>query len=70
MHPTDRDKLLTLDECAATTGESVSTWTKRVQKKAVPFIRFSRVKGVRVRMSDLQAFIESKRQPAKVVNIA
>lgn len=61
---------MTLDECCARTGESISTWRIRVQRKEIPFIRFGTIKGVRVKSSDLEAFINSRAvKPAKVVSI-
>ncbi len=69
MQPSFGEKLLTIEDCAAHTGESVSTWRVRVQRREIPHIRFGTVKGVRVKQSDLEAFIASRSVKTKVVNI-
>lgn len=56
-------RLLSLAECAAATGNKVSTWRAWILKRKVPSYRIGR--SVRVAKQDLERMVEAGRIPAR-----
>lgn len=50
--------LLTVQQLATATEESVSVWRKRIRNREIPFVRCGR--NVRVRRADFEAWIDAR----------
>lgn len=61
----DPARLLTVAEAATYTSESVATWRRRILLREVPVVKLGA--NVRIRKSDLDAFVAVRLRPAQEV---
>lgn len=60
---TQAERLYTVTQLAATTGESTSIWYRRLKAGVIPHVR---IRGsVRVKMSEFEKFMKECERPAK-----
>jgi len=65
MDNAKNDRLLTADEAAALLGLKVATIRRMTYTRELPCVRPTGRRAVRYRLSDLEALLRMRRQPAR-----